>query len=118
MPKFSYPLIFFFYCFSERVVAQQYILKGKVVNQLQQPVEFVQISLLKDDKQIVGQAVTDSLGLYTLTANAGKYLITGDLFKSELFRKEINLNQYTDIGIIQISEAVQLEGVTPLVERS
>ena len=48
MPKFSYPLIFFFLLlFPERVVAQQYILKGKVVNQLQQPVEFVQISLLK-----------------------------------------------------------------------
>ncbi|WP_260130051.1 outer membrane beta-barrel family protein [Elizabethkingia anophelis] len=87
-------------------------MKGKVINQTKQPIEFIQISLLKNGQQVVGQTVTDSLGFFSLSADDGRYLINGDLFQSELFRKEIILNQDTDIGVIQINDAVQLDGVT------
>ncbi|TYT29445.1 TonB-dependent receptor [Elizabethkingia anophelis] len=114
MKKFSHYLIstIIFYLFVGIIYGQQYILKGKVINQTKQPIEFIQISLLNNGQQVVGQTVTDGLGFFSLSADAGRYLINGDLFKIELFRKEIILKQDTDIGVIQISDAVQLEGVT------
>ncbi|MDV3540285.1 TonB-dependent receptor [Elizabethkingia anophelis] len=114
MKHFSHYLIstIIFYLFVGIIYGQQYILKGKVINQTKQPIELIQISLLKNDQQVVVQTVTDSLGFFSLSADDGRYLINGDLFQSELFRKEIILNQDTDIGVIQINDAVQLEGVT------
>lgn len=64
MKKFSHYLIstIIFYLFVGIIYGQQYILKGKVINQTKQPIEFIQISLLNNGQQVVGQTVTDGLG--------------------------------------------------------
>ncbi|MCT3759638.1 TonB-dependent receptor [Elizabethkingia anophelis] len=113
MPRFFCSILFLFLLFfADNAVAQQYILKGKVVNQSKQPVEFVNISLIKDDKQIVRQTVTDSLGAFSLSAEAGYYILSGQQFNSELFRTNIELNKDTDIGIFKVTDVLELEGVT------
>ncbi|HCD9236635.1 TPA: carboxypeptidase regulatory-like domain-containing protein [Elizabethkingia anophelis] len=87
-------------------------MKGKVINQTKQPIEFIQISLLKNGQQVVGQTVTDSLGIFSFTADEGNYILIGEQFKHELLRTEIQLNSDKNLGLIKIKEALQLEGVT------
>lgn len=114
MKHFSHYLIstIIFYLFVGIIYGQQYILKGKVINQTKQPIEFIQISLLKNGQQVVGQTVTDSLGIFSFTADEGNYILIGEQFKHELLRTEIQLNSDKNLGLIKIKEALQLEGVT------
>lgn len=91
---------------------QQYELKGKVTNQNKQAVEFVISSLLNHQKKLIAQATTDSLGSFSIKAEKGNYRLILEQFGTEYLNKEIALNQNINLGIIEIKESVQLEGVT------
>lgn len=113
MPRFFCSILFLFLLFfADNAVAQQYILKGKVVNQSKQPLEFVNISLIKDDKQIVRQTVTDSLGAFSLSAEKGNYTLILEQFGKEYFNQQIELFKDTILGDFAIDSSVVLEGVT------
>lgn len=91
--------------------SQQFTVKGKIINQSNDPVEFVFVSLLKNDSLIV-QAATDSLGYFSMKANKDIYRLVLDQFGTEFLSKEINVDKDTNLGTIQINESVELEGVT------
>lgn len=93
------------------VFSQQFSVKGKVVNQSNQPVEFVFVSLLQKDSLIV-QSATDSLGIFSIMANGGSYHLVLDQFGTEFLRKDITIDKDTDLKNLQVNESVQLEGLT------
>ncbi|AQW96253.1 TonB-dependent receptor [Elizabethkingia anophelis] len=105
-------LFLFLLFFADNAVAQQYILKGKVVNQSKQPVEFVNITLLKDGQQIVGQSLTSELGTFLFKAEKGNYTLILEQFGKEYFNQQIELFKDTILGDFAIDSSVVLEGVT------
>lgn len=91
---------------------QQYEIKGKVTNQNKMAVEFVISSLLNNQKKLIAQTTTDSLGNFSIKAEKGNYLLQLEQFGTEYLNKEITINQNMDLGTIEIKESVQLDGVT------
>lgn len=98
------------YSFSGKIFAQQYTLKGKVVNQDAQSVEFIYASLIKDDS-LVYQTLTDSFGSFSFKLEGGDYTLILEQFGAEYFNETISLYQNLDIGTVYIEKSIALEGV-------
>lgn len=92
--------------------AQEYTVKGVVINGEKKPVEFVHVSLLKNDTLFVNGTTTDCLGSFSLKVEKGNYLLILERFGTEYLKKEVDIIQSLDLGEIQINESVLLEGVT------
>ena len=67
---------------------QQYIIKGKVVNQDKQPIEYVHASFLKNDT-LVAQVPSDSLGRFTINIERGNYRLILEQFGAEYFNQHL-----------------------------
>lgn len=102
-------IILFFGSFA---YGQQYTLKGKVVNQNKQPIEFIVASLLKNHTLYKAGIPTDSLGNFNFKAEKGTYQLILEQFGTEYYNNNLELNQDLDIGEITIDDALVLEGVT------
>src|SRR5690554_5012563 len=97
------------------VSAQQYSITGKIVDTEKYPIDFSNVILLSSDSAESGYTITDSLGLFRLNADKGTYHLLIEQFGEELYRKEIQLNQDLDLGIIEVNPSVMLEGI--VIER-
>lgn len=93
-------------------LAQQISLKGRVINQSRQPVEFVHINLLNNESVRISQAFTDSLGYFSIQADKGDYRLIIEQFGREFNNTALLLRQDTILADIQINEVTELEGVT------
>ena len=91
--------------------AQHIELSGKIVDMEQSAVEFVNVIVLNNGV-FVEAAVTDSLGRFKFEMNKGNYTLCVEQFGQELLKKEIALNDNTDLGIISIDESVMLDAIT------
>ena len=89
----------------------QQLLKGKVINQEKNPVSYIKAILLKNDTTILQQTTTDSLGLFSMKTENGNYTLLLKQFGATLLKKEISVNQNTDLGEIMINEPITLKGV-------
>lgn len=99
--------------FSVRVVsAQDFSIKGRLVNGHEYPIQFVGINLFSEDGLLRKQAITDSLGFFSLNAESGQYFIRGKQFDKMLFEKPVNLTTDVNLGTIYVKESIVLEGVT------
>ncbi|OXB20697.1 TonB-dependent receptor [Flavobacterium tructae] len=105
-------LLILAFLFQTYSFAQQYELKGKVINQNKAAVEFIIGSLFNPQKTLTAQASTDSLGSFVLKIPKGNYRLILEQFGTEYMNREITIDHNTDLGIIEIKESVQLEGVT------
>lgn len=110
MRKFVFLWIVFLY--QSTAFSQQYALKGKVVNQSKTAVEFVFVSLLKSDGTVASQVATDSLGYFEMKTEKGNYRLLLEQSGTEFKNEEMVVDQDVDLGTIEITEPVQLEGVT------
>ncbi|MDQ8013112.1 MAG: outer membrane beta-barrel family protein [Flavobacterium nitrogenifigens] len=99
------------FLFQINAFAQQFSLKGKIINQNKTPLEFATATLLKTDKTLYQQYSTDSLGNFTLNTEKGNYKLIIEQFGTEFYAKEIIVHQDLDLGIIEVKELVQLDGV-------
>ncbi|MNK73525.1 hypothetical protein D3C87_930230 [compost metagenome] len=105
-------LVSVLFLFQINVFAQQFSVKGKIINQNKTPLEFATATLLKADKTLYQQTSTDSLGNFILSAENGNYRLIIEQFGIEFCNKEIIVNQDLDLGTIEVKELVQLDGVT------
>lgn len=95
------------------LLAQQFTLKGSVVDEGNRTVDFVTVNLLGNDSSTTVQtSFTDSTGRFTFQVKAGNYLLVLEQFGQRLLRKEIQVSQHVDIGHIMITRTIALEGVT------
>ncbi|GEM52741.1 TonB-dependent receptor [Empedobacter brevis NBRC 14943 = ATCC 43319] len=114
MKKSSTILLFILLLFFSNINfanAQHYVVKGKLVDKQMKSVEFATASLLKNDS-LITQTYTDSLGIFNIKANSGKYTLLIESFGQEFLNKTIDLHQDIDLGIIEIEESVILEELT------
>lgn len=106
----SFVLTLFLCLVSIQMLSQEYTLKGEVVNQDVQSVEFIYASLLKDN-ELIHQTLTDNLGMFSFKVEQGDYSLILEQFGKEYFNESITLNKNLDLGNIQIEESITLEGV-------
>lgn len=93
------------------VFGQQYELKGKVMNQANEPA-FVYTSLLQHDSVRVQQTVTDSIGCFSLKVPRGQYLLVMEQFGNVYLKRMVILDTNMDLGDFRINETTELQGVT------
>lgn len=86
-------------------------LTGKVSNQDKVPVELASVLLKLNDSINVNHVTTDSLGNFTLQAEAGNYTFHIRQFGEELYKQTLSLKENTDLGTIVVNESQLLEGV-------
>jgi len=77
--------------------AQQVIIKGRVVNKEQQPIEYVHISVRTVDSITIRQYTTDESGIFYFELNSGRYNIRFEKFGQSL-TKEIDAQNILDLG--------------------
>ncbi len=104
-------VIFLFFCKSS-IYSQQYIVKGKLINQDQQFVEFMQVSLVKMDTIYLSETVTDSLGRFQFESEAGEYFLVMEQYGVQYLKKSVSLYQDLDFGEIEIDETTALNEIT------
>lgn len=119
--KLLYCFIISFFCISN-IFAQEPTISGKVVNKKKLPVEFVNVTLLKNDTVFVEGMTTDSLGIFSFQAQKGKYKLILEKFGTEFINKYLEFNEDINLGAIEIDEFIALEELTinvrkKLVER-
>ncbi|MRM82356.1 outer membrane beta-barrel family protein [Riemerella anatipestifer] len=102
---------------SINVYAQQYQIKGKVIgNSSNKPIEFVNAVLMKKDSVYSG-AVTDSLGVFIITAPKGDYTLKLEYFGEAFTKKGMNISNDVDLGILKVKESTELQEVVINVKR-
>ncbi len=99
-------------CWTLTAVAQKVTLKGTVLNRNAEKLEFVYVSLLKNDSVQSAIAMTDRLGNFTINIDKGGYLLLLEQFGQKLYQNKIELERDTDLNSIIVDESVHLEGVT------
>jgi len=113
MLKATNRLLLFFIIFFlqiEILSAQEYSIKGKLVDQKKHAIEFALVTLFKNDS-ISGQTYTDSLGVFNLSIRSGNYNILIEQFGQEIFKKKINLYQNIDFGILPTKASLALDEI-------
>ncbi|MBK1439325.1 TonB-dependent receptor [Parapedobacter sp. ISTM3] len=96
-------------------IAQQATLKGKVLDQNGDAVEFAEIKLL-NDTTIMAHTLTEKDGSFALTAAGGELVLRIAFLGRELYAVTVDLDEIRDIGTITVDNTNVLETVT--VERS
>jgi hypothetical protein len=95
----------------DNVYAQQVTLQGIVVDQMEEPIEFVYVSLLKDNMLSADIVMTDSIGRFSISTERGNYILKLEQFGQELLEKEIILNQNTGLQFFKVDQFIALEGI-------
>lgn len=101
-----------FTMFGSSLFAQELTIKGKVVNQQKQPLEYVSVNLLQNDTIMKQVSITDSKGVFLLKASSGAYLLKLSFMAKNLHSQKLELATDLDLGEITVEETKVLEGVT------
>lgn len=89
---------------------QEYLLKGRVLNQENDPIEYVHITLLENNT-FIKDTFTDSLGNYTLRAEENKYDLLFKHYGEQHTIKGILLVQDTILDEYILNESVLLSEI-------
>jgi len=89
---------------------QELTLKGRVVNNSKQPIEFIHATLLKNDSIYV-EGTAYILGNFSFKAQKGNYRLILEQFGAEYFNDTLDLKEDLDLGEIEIDESVALESI-------
>ncbi|WP_018675584.1 outer membrane beta-barrel protein [Riemerella columbina] len=89
--------------------AQQYQIKGKVVDNLSNdPVESINVILIKNDS-IYNRAITESSGEFIISSEKGIYILKLEQFGEVFLSQNISLDKDLDLGIVSIEQSIALE---------
>ncbi|MBV8251901.1 MAG: TonB-dependent receptor [Chitinophaga sp.] len=109
MKRITLLLLAFLYI--SHVFGQQFSIKAQLVNQRKEPMAFVYIGLMQDSVP-VQQVLTDTLGRFSVKAGKGHYRLLVKQFGKECLNRDIELDKHMDLGVIEVQEATELQGVT------
>ncbi|MDW7693273.1 TonB-dependent receptor [Flammeovirgaceae bacterium SG7u.111] len=104
----AFLMLFFASLFS---LAQGFTVKGKVADEIGDPLPFVNVVLFSEGGQVKGTATNEN-GFFTLQVGEGDYLLKASFIGLETIEKQFSLSEDTDLGtVVMKSGALQLEGV-------
>ncbi|WPC14418.1 carboxypeptidase-like regulatory domain-containing protein [Riemerella anatipestifer] len=85
----------------------QFKITGKIVNEKNNPVEFIEVQLQNKDSIIFKSELTDIDGKFILETEKGKYTLLVRQLGIIYYRENIDVNQDTNLGVINIIEKTQ-----------
>ncbi|MBV7440937.1 TonB-dependent receptor [Weeksellaceae bacterium TAE3-ERU29] len=104
--------LFIFIHFSVMLSAQEYNITGRVLNeQTQEPSEFVNVLLVKNDSINPQGTITNEKGIFSLRVKEGNYILRLEQFGQRFLNREISITEDTDLGDLFIEQSILLEGV-------
>ncbi len=108
--------------FSPIILLGQLSLEGRLINQEEEPYEFVEVSLLKLDSTNVVSTLTDENGNFNLPIAPGNYIFTVIHYGERIHSQNINLRENTNLKEIKINFTHELNEVIvfspkPTIER-
>lgn len=104
---------------SFNIAYAQYNIEGVVVGeQSNQPLEFVNVLIVKNNDSVITGSITDAQGKFKLNVQEGTYTIKVERFGEMLFSKEIAVNQNINLGKIAVKEVSELSDVTVVGRRA
>lgn len=109
MKKISILLALFTIQFN--LLAQDFLVKGSIVNQNKQPVEFVNVIVFKNNSLQPQGTITDNQGLFELKLKSGIYKIVLAQFGEEHYSTQIDVKKDINLGEIEIKESQTLDNV-------
>lgn len=80
--------------------AQEFLIKGRVINEQNDPMQYVSIKLLNTTKSVQQQSATDSLGYFVIKSSKGSYIVKIEQFGKTLYEKPIALTSNLDLSNI------------------
>lgn len=92
--------------------SQSFRLEGQVVNDKNQPIEFMAVYLTNTTDSNLPHVYTDSLGRFTLHVLSGNYILLLAEFGKEKYRQNISLSQDLNLGQITVEEGVLLDSIS------
>lgn len=84
---------------------------GQVLDVDGNPIELATIAIFSDQSTIVKGELTDETGHFSVEIDAGYYLIQITYLQNMLFQKEGYFLEDTELEIIRVESAIQLEGI-------
>ncbi|MGG5507328.1 MULTISPECIES: TonB-dependent receptor domain-containing protein [unclassified Myroides] len=116
--KKNLTLFIAFFCGIALLQAQNSI-KGKVLNQAKEPIDFAELHLLKEaDAQLVQQGFTSELGEFKLTnIPSSQYTLTIYYLGQQLYTQTIMLDRDIDLGEIITESSTALEEIVLQAEK-
>ncbi|WP_170227837.1 outer membrane beta-barrel family protein [Mucilaginibacter frigoritolerans] len=90
--------------------AQEYSISGKVLDNANKPVSFINV-VLRNDSLKGGKTITDTAGIFTLKVTKGNYTLLFEQFGHPLLTKQITIESDQNLGNIIIDEVVMLKSV-------
>jgi len=105
------PFLIFIFLMLYSITGSAQQLSGKVVSKKREPLEFVNVTLIKNDTIKVTEVLSDRFGLFVFNVEKGKYTISFQQFGKELLKQELELYQNTDLGEIVIEQPIMLGGL-------
>lgn len=93
------------------VFAQKHTLSGKVLGKNKVPVDFIAVILVKSNTNVVQRTVTNADGRFSIQAEKDVYVFQLEQLGKPLFKKEVLLDKDTDLGDIEVEEAILLSAV-------
>ncbi|MBB1138259.1 TonB-dependent receptor domain-containing protein [Myroides sp. WP-1] len=116
--KKNLTLFMAFFCGIALLQAQNSI-KGKVLNQAKQPIDFAELHLLKEtDDQLVQQGFTSETGEFNLTnIPTAQYTLTINYLGQQLYTQNITLDRDLDLGEIITESSTALEEIVLQAEK-
>lgn len=101
--------LFFFVC--PFILFSQNKIKGQVLDKDNHTIEFATIQLQTNDGVLLKTEFSDEKGFFEIEEKKGNYLFKVSYLENILFKKEINLEEDLDLGVIIIDNGVELQEI-------
>lgn len=101
--------LFFFVC--PLILFSQNKIKGQVLDKDNHTIEFATIQLQTKDGVLLKTEFSDEKGFFEIEEKKGNYLFKVSYLENILFKKEINLEEDLDLGVIIIDNGVELQEI-------
>lgn len=98
--------------------AQLPTITGNVINKEKLPVELANVILLKNDSVYIGGVETDSLGIFSITAERGIYTLSIYQYGQEYFNKKVEITNNINLKNIEVDDSMTLDPIEIITLRS
>lgn len=112
----TFVLLLNVFCFAFSF-AQQSVSGVVIGEKSNQPQEFVNVLIVKTDKEILTGTVTDANGKFSVQIPEGNYQIRMERFGETLWSKDLSITQNINLGKVFVKEANELSDVTVVAQR-
>lgn len=102
-------------------LAQNHV-QGNLIDEKSEPVQYVGATFMDIDKKTSKYSLVDSTGSFKIDLPSGKYVLIVEQMGNELLKREFDLKNDLDLGVMKVDRSIKLEEITiegkrPLIQQ-